>query len=258
MFVYGDPNRKWVTEGTIVAASPIVAYLLNFLYEVGFGRYYGIPLSFIAINWYVTLVLAAVIALLAVPLFWVYSSIAIYFSQKDNLLFRSAWKMLPFVVFFLVLLTLFGLEWRVWLWYFFFLGLLLFLEFGLPLLTQTDKKSYLEKLVDQERLEQQVVIPFEFALEKLGRLGRIYSLAVILGAAGAYYTGLSSAMYKTEFLVIEQPAESVILRMYGDRLICAPFDRDKGEVQRHFFLIKEGDDPLSLFKLEPVGPLRPV
>jgi len=49
----------------------------------------------------------------------------------------------------------------------------------------------------------------------------------------------------------------VVLRIYGDKMVCAPFDRSNGEVERSFVILKVAEDPDLVLHIDKVGPLNP-
>ena len=69
--------------------------------------------------------------------------------------------------------------------------------------------------------------------------------------------GDAAALKQEEFLVANTSPEMVVLRIYGDHLICAPFDRATKEAQRSYSVLNVADDPQLMVRLEKVGPLRP-
>lgn len=70
--------------------------------------------------------------------------------------------------------------------------------------------------------------------------------------------GRRNAMTQTVFLIPSTYPQSVVLRVYGDTLVCAPFDQQNRTVESSFFFIRLGD--ASEVRLTPrkVGPLRPT
>jgi len=77
--------------------------------------------------------------------------------------------------------------------------------------------------------------------------------------SGAYIYGYRKAMGQKLFLIRETTPEQVVLRIYGDKLITAPFDKQNKEVRYgYFYITKMGDEPNILIKFDVVGPLSPV
>jgi len=68
--------------------------------------------------------------------------------------------------------------------------------------------------------------------------------------------GEYKAVNQNEYMVIRSPQEMVVLRIYGDKLTCAPFNRTTKEVKRIFNVFKISEDSNLQLHLEKVGPLR--
>jgi len=154
---------------------------------------------------------------------------------------------------------LYGNVWRPWVSAAGVLVIFVLLEFGLPLLTQRDKKTYREKLLAQEAHEDKI----DSLPTRLARLLGIPSywllLGVFLGVWLFHVAGDAQARRQKEFLVIASTPECVVLRIYGDELICAPFNRATKEVQPSFSIIKyanSASEPRLQLSLEKVGPLK--
>jgi len=88
---------------------------------------------------------------------------------------------------------------------------------------------------------------------------RLIVIVLIISISGAWLYGYSQARDQKIFLVRETTPEQVVLRIYGDKLITAPFDKQNKEVRYgYFYITKMGDEPNILIKFDVVGPLSPV
>ena len=72
----------------------------------------------------------------------------------------------------------------------------------------------------------------------------------------AAIVGTEHATKRVSFLVASTKPETVVLRIYGDRMICASFNRITRQVEPNFVLLKVAEDPRLRLRLEPVGPLH--
>ena len=57
-----------------------------------------------------------------------------------------------------------------------------------------------------------------------------------------------------QFFVIDDPADSVILRIYGDKLICVPIDMEELQINGNVF-IKRLDSVYGAMELKNIGRL---
>lgn len=68
--------------------------------------------------------------------------------------------------------------------------------------------------------------------------------------------GSSEAKYRKNFFVIGNSPETVVLRIYGDKLICAPFDRTDKIVEGNIVIRKMFGSSSLMLRSEEIGPLR--
>lgn len=83
----------------------------------------------------------------------------------------------------------------------------------------------------------------------------LVTFILILALALAYQFGAADARRKTDFYVMVQPEECVVLKVYGSTLVCAPFNRVTREVAKVFLLYPLSQPLPGKLKLEKVGPL---
>ncbi|HEX8144645.1 MAG TPA: hypothetical protein VF553_18905 [Pyrinomonadaceae bacterium] len=81
---------------------------------------------------------------------------------------------------------------------------------------------------------------------------------LVLSWGLTFVVGQAEAINQRNFLVINTSPEMAVLRIYGDNMSCAPFNRETKEVQKSFVIIKAADNPKHSFNLEDIGPLKPV
>lgn len=259
--VSGQPNIL-VSEGLLVAAGPAIAYVGAFAYETAFCRAFRIPIAFITISLTTVLIAFAALLILLLALFLLTNLGVIIGIDIRSPIGRSLVRVSIPTLILLSLMLLYGRAlWRSWAWpvaiYVFFVSL----EFGLPLLTQRDKKSYREKLLAQEAIEGRI----DSLPSRLFRLLGPRTYWVFVGVVFAIFllhsAGSAQARRQQEFLVVRSTPECVVLRIYGDRLICAPFNRATGEVEPIFSVIEyvhSAYEPRLQISLERVGPLSIV
>lgn len=253
------PTSRWITEGLIITASPIVGYMLSFLYEMGFAGVFKIPSQFITIsltNFFVATGSLFMIALLLFQLsnlaFVVFSGL----STSDSPVYRRLVRLSPGLLFSMVLLLLtVGTRSSVWISVVGVSAIFIFFEFVFPCITQRDKVTYLEKLKAQDQLDRQREDLLDYISQRAGR--PVITIVTFLGLIAClyYFAGYTTALKQSEFLVADTSPERVVLRIYGDKMICAPFDRTTGTVEKNFVILKMAEDPSMALHLEKIGPL---
>ncbi len=68
--------------------------------------------------------------------------------------------------------------------------------------------------------------------------------------------GNNDAKNKLEYLVVKGPLETAVLKIYGDNIVMAPFDRVSKTFDRNFSIHKVGSKDFQ-YRSENVGPLAP-
>ena len=72
----------------------------------------------------------------------------------------------------------------------------------------------------------------------------------------AFFGGKGDARSQTEFLVPSKYPDVVVLRIYGDNLVCAKFDKETKEVTSRVFILRADVDPEIILVLSDIGPLN--
>ncbi|HUT72074.1 MAG TPA: hypothetical protein VMW89_15500 [Desulfatiglandales bacterium] len=258
-----DPGKTLIeklfsSEALLLAGIPLLAYFYTFRYEAGLAKVFGIPLSFIDLDLRSGFIVACAVAFGLAALFFIlnliYVLVVVPF-KGEEIIARRIWASFPLLVWFLAELVLFpSLSIRI----ISPLTALLFVTFFLflmPLITQRSKGGYLEKLKSSDATDAESESLFRPALKYLGhkRASFLFWLMILLFIV--YSAGQAQGMKQKEFFVLASSPNTVVLRIYGDKMICAPFNRGDRKVERSLIIHKTlGNRPLVL-KLEEIGPL---
>ncbi len=256
-------SRFRITEGILLALASALSYFLVFYYEKGYAQYFDIPVSFIQVS-FIDVIVFASIVLGAIWLFTVFMNpfvIAIQTVKVHPVIRAALLRLLPLIVFFVIVFFLFGYSnrkyWGGALAVVIFIALL---EFVMPLLSRRNVSGYVNKLVAQEEFDQEFD---ESHPDIFGLIKRHYGwrllliiLGVFLSTVLAEQAGLARAVNQSKFLVLDTSPEMVVLRVYGDRMIAAPFNRKTQEVESKFVIKVLGEDNNLVISPEDVGSLK--
>jgi hypothetical protein len=80
-------------------------------------------------------------------------------------------------------------------------------------------------------------------------------LILILSISLGVIFGRNDAQNREEFLVANSQPERVVLKIYGNHMILADFNRDTREIQRSFFIQDLASHPGLTYKSEIIGPV---
>ena len=255
----GKTSSRWPLYSLLIAVAPAVGYGLAYLYESEFCNVFGIPVGFVVIGW--TSIITAIgsfAAFLAVILFVLHN---IYFLRLFG--FRighlSTWARLAsrHLTMFLLMLLVF-LRYRAFVpnlafWVFLAPSYYLIGDLLSPLITQATVKGYPNKL---KAYEEQYTLPT--FVRSVPSWVLLLAMVSLMSAWCANFEGRKAALSQESFMVPSINTNSVVLRTYGDRLICSPFDRQTRRTENRFFIIQLGSDPDLRLMVEEVGPLTPI
>jgi hypothetical protein len=88
-----------------------------------------------------------------------------------------------------------------------------------------------------------------------GSMSLVFAFMVSLWVA--YFAGNRSCLQRVRYLVLDGSPPRVVLRIYGDHLIVAPFDPRSKQVTPEFSILTLESGFKETLKLRPVGPLSP-
>lgn len=256
-------NRKfsWLTDSVLLAVLPVLAYLISFQYESGYASAFYIPIELISIN-----LTSIFISLGFLLLFVFYSSqiisvIQIVFMNKLNRILK--WMIICFTVLFALAPILFDFRyvWKEFTIISSVIIIVVFLNFGVPLFTQRGKGPYIEKLRAEYATDSEVKTVYDRFLDGLfGIAGpKVYFamiFLIILIIVIMPLAGFFRARTARDFYTINKNQDLVVLRIYGDNLICAPINKEKKEVTAGIIIVKFSDESKGVLRLEKVGPLH--
>jgi hypothetical protein len=245
----------WLTEGLLIAAAPIAAYLLALSYISGYAEYFQIPTELLSLNAITLFVVGGKILSLAMFVY-LFVLFVFQFISADSPIVVRILVVLPWFVLAYVEAIFFRFRWREWRMNF-IIFLVLVVELFIVPLVHRDKSSYVEKLREEtRRFNAGRSLANRMFQSKRAAWVSIFGICVWFSLTLANKGGRFEAMWKTEFLVPSSAPGNVVLCTYGDYLVVAPFDKQTKEVERSFSLLKKGDDPKLLLQLQAVGPLR--
>lgn len=254
-----EKKSKWMTQGIIVALIPVLGYALAYIHEIAFCDTFGIPKEFIILNWpsiIVSIGRIIVFSLVIIGVLLLPAFIQKTRGKKTGPIGRRIITYLVlFLVFFFLVMTYSFTVLEFSFIFAFFLLYFAILDFFGPCWTQKDIKGYRNKLDAQDKRDAEVMGKITF-ISKIGRPGLTLIVFIALLPILSYLDGRDNAVTQKEFLVPSIRQESAVLRVYGDRLVCAPLDKEKREVTREFFFINIGDDPNLILTPQTIGPLK--
>lgn len=256
-------GKKFFSEGILLAAIPFLGYLTVFVYELGFSSYFGIPYEFIQPSFTgVCLVTAIIIGVLLFGFVFGHCFSVVLltiFPIKDGPFLRAI-RRITWQVFVLIFFVFFwGKEWKEYIGTLTIFILIISFEFLWPLITCRDRKNYNEKLAGQEEIEKRFEPEFrrffDYINGKFGRFNVSIFLIASLFLLFVYQAGLIKAKQREYFWQLEGD-QKIVIRIYGDNLICGDFDVDKHVLNGNFNIVKLSPEKKLSLKMTKVGRLK--
>jgi uncharacterized Tic20 family protein len=257
------PVRRTLIEGSLIAFGlTVLAYIYTYAYEAGYCKAFDIPVWFIKIGVSTMLAISSGFALVLGPLITWYllrMGQRQSLSQKAKLAFRSTSRLLPLVVLLIAMIYPFKVRWEYIAIMSIMIVIVIYLELVAPILNRQRTPKKKVSSLEAEELEG----AFGADLEKRVYAGidptqLLIASLLAIGVCGAFLVGHSRASRELCFLIPSSAPNMVVLRVYEDRLICAPFDREKKTVKRAFYFLKIPTDGRVALIRAKIGPLKSV
>jgi hypothetical protein len=256
-----DKKTRLLSEGIMLALASAGAYLFAFFYEQGYTAYFEMPSQLINVSLVNILIFGMMAITFVTFTFMMTNTVWMLLPKLHPYLAFHLPRILVAICFFVIYpILMFGFSgWRIWILPLVFFSLMAFMTLILPLWGHKKAGNISQRydaMMEAER-NSKPDLTDKFA----ARFGTVASfmVAILIGLMiFTYWSGRAEAVNQRNFLVVNSVPEMVVLRIYGDNMICAPFNRETKEVQKSFIIIKAAEDPKLTFNLEEVGPLTPV
>ncbi len=183
--------------------------------------------------------------------------------KKSNVFIRDVIRSAPSVVFCISVFSIYNnTVWGnaitvIWVWPIY----MLFSEF-LFLLLPSQKRTYFQKMEAQEENVKQIYTKltlFDLFAYKTSLLIISYLIAAIpLFYIFANNAGATEAKMQKSFWVVREPKPLVVLRIYGDKFVCAPFDSKSRIVEKTLYILDTPKQEGLWLDWQQIGPLKPA
>jgi hypothetical protein len=256
-------------SGIGVGSITILGYVLAFLYEEGYTRYFKIPSELIKLDLINIFIFIFYLLSLIFTIYLIINTCYKYVCTRQSIVQRAFLRLVPYLLFFLAiqLITINTKTWKFINWIVAIAFLItIFNEFVLPIITQRGKGSYYQKLqLVEERHNKSnfrepnildIMIPTKYISIYSKVLNVIFILGLFLMATNIL--GNANAERKEEFLVMRDSEHIAVLKIYGDKYICAPFDPNSKTFADSLYIFNFAKKDDLKLDWEKIGPLKPV
>lgn len=260
----GKKRPRFLSETILLALLTPYAYILLFSYEGGYCNKFGIPSALIEVSPINVLKTIAWIIPIAWAL-WALAEVSHIYKLTESFLFINIISTV-----FVIGLTAF-IIYSTGYYKLPFLILMSFLPiFAIyrnliqPLLVGKEQKTLEMKMRRQwaREKEQEKEKKQEFLMDRtIKKYGPLLFFTILIGyliLANARVVGSYKATTQKSFLVLKGIPEMVVMRTYGQKLICCKFDRKKKEIENTFVIKTMEQISLAYIQIqeEEIGPLK--
>ncbi len=257
-------NKKQVLSGAIIiAVISLYAYLITFLYEIGFLLVYNLPFEFANLSLVNTFIVGGSLLTTFTILIAIANSVFAFFApifRKKHPLLELFKKLSPIYILLALLIYLFGSMWKEWLWALIMALFYTAIQLIFPLFGKHDEKYFerMERQLEEDGKQESI---FDFLLFLLPRPTEknktkflsIIKLAVVLVflIILAFFAGRANALKKQNYFVLETNPEMVAIKITNSSVVLLPFDRNSKSLRSEFKVVdlKDLTAPLKSEKL---------
>jgi len=227
-----------ISETFILATITGFSYLAAHSYERGFASEAGIPHELIDVRWTTIFTAGTAVLIAAIFILVVFRlpPLPRHLSATRRRLFMITKVLLPMGIAILLILG-FGF-WVLILVVLVLTGIIMLLVTSLFAFFKSDRLSNsvghtpTAEPVDDEGVVAGLRVP-DWVF--------VASAWMIVAVPLAYMNGQAAALRKESFLVSTGPAPQAILRIYGDKIVAAEFDRDTQTLQPNYYILPVTD-----------------
>jgi|WetSurMetagenome_2_1015567.scaffolds.fasta_scaffold12007_5 hypothetical protein len=249
-----------INESISLLLLPTFSYFLLYVHEIGYCKCFGIPPYLIKPD-------LSTFLWFSLPVFgisyFLVQLIDSLFSLKEmptnvGPIRRILILYFPFVLLFLILEVIYRWQWKRFEFQAIILALTLFvvmmadvLAIVISVISKGKGQSLLSEL---KGLEQ--VLKFTYLRSRVGRQMLLLLFLFMIGFLISFSLGESEALNQEVFLVPTSHPNSIVVRNYGDKIICIDLGKEEKNLPNYFFVLQLGADPDVLFVAQKIGPLN--
>ena len=252
------PRKRPLEAALIIAVLSAYGYLLAWLHEIAAAAVFGVPAELVQVSMRTVTSVGLSAAVLALLGFLLTSLVYDSTQRACHPVRRRVIVEVPAGVAGVLLGTTYPTSWTTWLAISLLFIFFVLLDWLVPLLL-TNTRGYMEKLRHHDKNVMDYT-PTSTLVRRVYQRWPYYQMVLFLAAVIMLATvsrGVWQARRQEHFFVPSIAPDTVVLRIYGNRLICAPVDRTTKQITRDFLFLRLGDDPEMVLRSERIGPLRP-
>ncbi len=250
----------WLSHVALVVLGFAFSYFLAFVYERAYCKFFTVPVSLIRPDMTTVLAFAVALYTFSLSIFGVVSVLYMFFHPGEQRKVSAVGRFIQTrgILVLLALIIAAAYRWNKYGWI--TIALILAILFVLDILPAIiERKKYstfnaaLHAAMDGTDRMNTIWVPIK---RKFGE--QIFALYLFcwcaVSVAGAL--GESAAERQTRFLVPDLKPDSIVVKMYGDNVICISIDRDKKKTGKVLTILNLKDPSATKLRWEKLGPFK--
>ncbi|MBV6450628.1 MAG: hypothetical protein MHPDNHAH_01354 [Anaerolineales bacterium] len=253
--------RIKLTETLLIAISPIVAYSIIFAYNYGYFSVFRIPIQLIEFSVGQVFIVAVALAGLTGSTFYAANFLSTFLFKLNvpEPINKRLRKSFPIYLLFIVNFVLLYKYLQEWLSSLVLLLVFFFIDFIVPLFTQSAKKGYLKKLEAADKVAKKADANSVTVIDKILQVFDIgmarFVAYFVIGIAMITQLGRASAIRQEQFYITNTNPEMAVLYMTNTHAVLVEFDRLSNKIADNYKIVELGQDTKLTFRNEKIGRL---
>lgn len=252
-----EGQTSWLTDAALLGAVPGLAYLFGYAFEMGYATHFLIPRDIVTVDLARMFRVAfPVLVAITLPLAVLDASSLLLDGPGRKALTALVRPFYPLVGVCAIAALLLGRFQSFWYWLLGVAVLAPLLELLAAVIKKRRTGGWRARMSArvQEWEEKRTAIG-----RLLGLKGYVVPLALVsmfIALAMFYEAGECAAMAKHEFSVLQGSETTVVLRMYGDHIVCGVANPKEHELEETRIILREDRARAIVFHREELGRLK--
>ena len=247
----GIVNEKFVTDSIMIALFPVLAYLFTYTFEIGYAKYFKVPIEFVEIDLMTTLKYVSILAMPALLVLLVFNMFMFLFHDVDTPIINEFKYRGPFYIYSIAIIIVSLRVKEILIPSISVFLILNAIHFLTPLLSQKGKGPYSEKLKIQSKNDRK-----EFCLNSyMGKYAGLLFVVMLLGSFLSYQCGTASAMGKEVFQTVGNQ-NTILICKYGERIICAEYNDKDSTISNKLVVMNISEIENLVLETRDIGRLK--
>lgn len=256
-----DVNRfAWLSHAALIILGSAFSYFLAFVYERAYCKYFNVPDSFIRPDLTTVLAFAVALYTFSFSIFWLINVLYVFFHPGDKKKVSAVSRFIRTrgILILLALIIAAAYQWDKygWLTIVIIVSTLFILDILPAIITKKEHRTFntaLHASMDGTDRINSIWVPLK---RKFGE--QIFMLYLFcwcaVSVAGAL--GQSAAERQTRFLVPNLKPDSIVVKMYGNNVICISIDRANKKAGKELTILSLQDPSPIRLHWEKLGPFK--